>query len=255
MFTTIAYHKLAHTTAALELVTGVADQHVRVSGNDIYVGDLNQVIAYAASGKTITDARLSSPSLRRVALEDIGSVQAVAYDADHYAWEAIWKTESPRLLESDEALNLLTQGTIGDDTCGVVLLADGPIVPVSGDIVTIGFTANIASTVRSWTNGAVTFEQTLPVGRYQIVGCDLFSTVAAKARAFRLVPIGEVNRPGGFTRPLRTATGETTKIQRMGGLGVWCEFDHLTPPTIDLLGGTVVAAADFEGVFDLIKIG
>jgi len=255
MYTVIAYYSGALVTGALELLAGVADSHVRVSGNDIYLGDLNQIIAYAALGKTITDAQISSPSLRRIALEDVGSVNQCAYDADHYPWEAIWKIESPRICDRNEALNFSVVGTIADTAYGIVLLADGPIVSVSGEIFTLGFTANLVSTMGMWTNGPITFEQTLPVGRYQVVGCDLFSTVAAKARAFRLVPIGESHRPGGFTRPLRTASGEDTRIQRMGSLGVWCEFDHLTPPTIDLLPGTTNVAADFDGVFDLIKVG
>jgi hypothetical protein len=146
-------------------------------------------------------------------------------------------------------------GTAADDVFCMVSLSDGPVLPVTGDIFTLGFTAAITPVIGAWANGPVTFEQTLPVGRYQIVGCDLFDDAASFLKMFRLVPIGSPNRPGGATRTSRLTSNEPTLSQRMGRMGVWCEFDHLTPPTVEVVGGVAGGAADFAGVFDLIKVG
>lgn len=255
MHTTIGYYSASVTGGALELIPGIADQHVRVAGNDIYIGGLNQIIGYQVIADVPVDAQLSSPSLRRVALEDVACLNATAVGAACTPTAAIWKLESPRVLDEDEALNVAVNATATNDVIVIVLLGDGPVMPVSGEIITIEGAIACTPVAGAWTNGPITFAQTLPVGRYQIVGVDVIDDAASFLRGFRLVPIGESNRPGGFTRPTQGTTNIYTLPQRMGRMGVWCEFDHLTPPTVDLLGTTAGGAASFECFFDLIKVG
>jgi len=254
MHTTIGYYSASVTGATLELIPAIADQHVRVAGNDIYIGAMNQIIGYQVIADVPVDAQLSSPSLRRVALEDIACLNAAAVGAACTPTAAVWKLESPRVLEEDEALNALVNATATNDVIVVVLLSDGPVVPITGEIITIEGSIACTPVAGAWTNGALTFAQTLPVGRYQIVGADVIDDAASFLRAFRLVPIGEVNRPGGFTRPTQGTTNIYTIPQRMGRMGVWTEFDHLTPPTFDLLGTVAGGAATFECFLDLIKV-
>ncbi|GAJ13770.1 unnamed protein product, partial [marine sediment metagenome] len=47
-------------------IAGVADQHTRVEGEDIYIGKYNKIVALAATGYNMGYAKLASPSLRRV---------------------------------------------------------------------------------------------------------------------------------------------------------------------------------------------
>lgn len=71
-FTLIAYSSAAAgINAALTALPAVADPHVRVVGNDIYVPvDFKYLWGSAPVGATMTRAQLSSPSLRRVFLPE-----------------------------------------------------------------------------------------------------------------------------------------------------------------------------------------
>ena len=246
-FTIIGFSAL-QTVSELTALDGIPDQHIRVSGNDIYIGDLNHICMSYAIGANINDAQLSSPSLRRVALEDVVALEQSATPVDPP--KINWKEDSPRGVESDEALNALTEdaGSGGQQTV-IVGLSSGALTPVTGDIVTIEFTASIDATAYEWSNGAITFGQTLPVGTYQVVGADV---IEADSIAFRFVPIGATHRPGGICRGSR---GESVIAkQRRGQLGVWFEFSHLTPPTLDILC-TATGTKSVDGFLDLIKIG
>jgi len=70
---------------------------------------------------------------------------------------------------------------------------------------------------------------------------------------FRFVPIGEAFRPGGLGSNLLGI--KTIDLQRNGGMGVWCEFDQITPPSVDFLKGIAAGADDPVLHLDLIKVG
>ncbi|GAI74912.1 unnamed protein product, partial [marine sediment metagenome] len=63
----------------------------------------------------------------------------------------------------------------------------------------------------------------------QVVGAQCR---CAEAGIFRLVPVGADHRPGGMIdgNVFRIDTTE----QRWGKMGVWCEFDQLTPPSLEI---------------------
>jgi len=108
--------------------------------------------------------------------------------------------------------------------------------------------AAVNSVASTWSSAALTFRQTLPVGRYAVVGAKF---VAEDAVAFRFIPIGELQRPGGIANGLN---GELApKEQRYGGMGTWFEFDSQTPPSVEILGHTAIAA-DRNIYLDMIKV-
>jgi len=126
-------------------------------------------------------------------------------------------------------------------------LSDGPIAPVTGIMRTVRTTCAITLTAYAWSNGALTFDQTLPAGRYQIVGMRAESTGLIAAR---LVTPASPWRPGviGFDAE---SDVEPDRF-RYGRCGVFSEFDHDAPPTVDFLS---VSADTAETVhLDLIKI-
>src|SRR6266702_3005832 len=98
-----------------------------------------------------------------------------------------------------------------------------------------------------WTNGAITFDQSLPAGRYQLVGARFNS---AGLIAYRCVIPGYEWRPGGIG--VTVDSGAEGNIFRQGNFGVWGEFAHNTPPTIDFLSAT--ADTSETGELDLIKL-
>ena len=100
----------------------------------------------------------------------------------------------------------------------------------------------------TWVNGAITLAETLPAGKYQLVGAVLWGINAV---AFRFAMVGGTWRPGGIANHDIQTSPQIW--QRNGGLGVWGEFSHDTPPSMDLLADTA-ASQGVGGCLDLIKI-
>ena len=252
-FTTIAFAE-SPAGATEQLILGVPDQSHRVNGDDIYVGKHNLVIGVYAGGYAIGSARLSAPSLRRVSSLYIAPL---VNDKGGYAQFTTkwldWRGDSYLPLTTNEALNAYVTGAVNaaHDACVGVWLANGPVVPVHGEIWTVYASHAVSAVSKTWVNTELTWADDLPVGKYQIVGARAYMV---KGGLFRFVFIGEANRPGGVCVHEKHLNEDD--VQRKGGMGVWGEFDSITPPSVDVL--TELAAGDAGGVYmriDLIKIG
>jgi hypothetical protein len=128
------------------------------------------------------------------------------------------------------------------------LLSDGPVTPVNGEIYTVRVTSATTLSVNNWTNGTLVFDQQLPVGKYAIVGAHFYGT---NLLAYRFVFQGSTPRPGGLA--VSSANFQPFTNSRFGAWGVFGEFSHNTPPTVDFFG--VAADTSQVGVLDLIKTG
>lgn len=243
MFHTVAFHKAAVSATLLPLQP-INDTQVSTAGNDLTVPELNNIVAALIFGNAPTQAQLQSPSLRRVFLEDIG--QAIATEVTTPAQDAIVdRRDNPIPLVVSEKLNVATIHTL--DGWALLWLADGPIAPVSGDIRTIRATTGHTTVADIWENVALTLAQTLPAGRYDIVGVRAIGT---NLNAARLVLVGESWRPGV------PAGADINAIRndffRRGRFGSFGEFEFDSPPSIDLLGTGVTAAEQIY--LDLIQV-
>jgi len=249
-FTLVGWHESQDTGGVLTLHAGLDDPHVRIVGDDIVVPTLNFLSGYYALGEYITQAQLDSPSLRRLVKLDIEPIDRAREPSSNPPFHNFF--DSPIELVKSEALNAL----MAEDFTGylgkywntlLVWLSDGPATPVTGRFFTIKATWSKTVTKYAWTNASLTFTQTLPAGRYQIVGARGESPSLI---AFRFVIPGYAWRPGaiGFD-----SVGDIEpECFRRGKIGVWGEFDHDAPPTVDLL----CALADTSGSIwlDLLKI-
>jgi hypothetical protein len=108
-------------------------------------------------------------------------------------------------------------------------------------------TTSVTLSAYAWTNAALTFSQTLPMGRYQVVGMRARSTGLIAAR---LVFVGFSWRPGCVGHD--AVSDIDNDVFRQGRLGVWGEFEHDTPPTVDFL--SVSADSNPTVWLDLIKV-
>jgi hypothetical protein len=149
--------------------------------------------------------------------------------------------------EGLEALYNQTTATAAVKTI-IVWLADAPPTPVTGEIMSVRVTATITSVVGRWVDGALTFDQTLPVGRYAVVGAAF---AEADLLCARFNPVGSFWRPG--VRGKATIGSADDYRFRYGRMGVWFEFDSLTPPTIEILN-FAAASQSITGVIDLMKV-
>lgn len=253
MFTTVGYYESVDQAGLYNPAAAVADQHVRVSGDDIQIPTLNQVVAIACGVENVAAhrARLVSPSLRvrsNFQIQPLNGQAAAAVEPND-AHNVVDLRDSPLVLVVGEQLNLelLANPAAPQIQWGVVWLADGPIVPVKGAIFTVRATSATAAVAGSWTNVAIAFEEDLPRGRYQLVG---LRPVSAGIIAARAVFVGFGNRPGALGSDSNEDYGHD--IWRLGQLGVFGEFEDIEPPTMDVLAVSADATQEFW--MDLIQV-
>lgn len=250
-FHLIAYEKSITTAGTLQAITPVPDPTVTINGNHVLVPDkYNQVVGHAGitDANALTQAQLQSPSLREMFFPDVRPLVLATTFSNVLA--NIMFGDNPLPLKTNEGLDFYTDGG-GDGTTaqlsyGLVWLADQPLKPVMGPMFKMRATASIQAAVGAWTNGALTFDQTLPVGKYQIVG---MTAQGVGLKAARLVFIGDsaVTRPG--CPAVNAVTAQDANQFKKGGIGVYGVFDSTTPPSVDVIGGTGTAQV-FE--FDLL---
>ena len=231
MFTLVGFYDCTQHDALAE-VDGIADPHVRVQGNDIYVPSLNKLLGVFAGGANLTDVRLQSPSLRRLVNQRISPVhpEPLPVGSYHGIRAHFWKV-SPRTLDIAEALNVFAINAGATDEYIFVWLMDKLEPLPAGSIVTIEGSATITDVEGAWVNGAIVFNQTLPAGRYAVAG---MRAQGGQTVAGRLVFPDTSPRPGcmGRAHYYELDLPET----RYGGLGSWGEFEHDAPPTVDAIG-------------------
>jgi len=268
MFTLVGYYDaVAHPTLAP--VTAIPDPHVRVSGNDIYVPEWNKILGVLASGDDMTECRLQSPSLRRLANQRVTPVGNYALPltiASQYVNEGGTATytiyskdvdpdvyfnnllERPRTLDIAEALNAYAVNGSATAEWILVWLFDTIEALPPGEIISVEATSSVTLVVGEWVNGALTFTQTLPAGRYAVVG---MRAQHSNLVAARFVFVGLPHRPGvlGVAGP----GYPEIPLFRFGHLGNWGEFEHDSPPTVDFLGSTA-GSVTLDVYLDLIQV-
>lgn len=252
-FTTVAFYESQTLAAAYLAIAGVADQHVRVVGDDIQVPSLNQIVALGggiSSTTLLNQLRLTTPSLRERGLFQLAPANVAATAVEPGSPSRIRDLrDAPLVLVPGEQMNAEVLGTVTTQPSWLIAwLADGPVAPVKGNIFTIRVTgAATALTAGAWGNRALTFDEDLPRGRYQIVGMRPESAGCVAARA---VFVGGGWRPGAIG--CSVVEDLQSEIFRYGNMGVFGEFEDIEPPTIDFL--SVSADTLLYCYLDLVQI-
>lgn len=235
--------------SAMANIAAIPDPHLRIEGNNIIIPpQVNTIVATWANGVNLDRAQLQSPSMRRILNYEISPVAISASNPSPLPF--IDKRMTPIILDADEPLSCQTaeSGAGATRMNAFVCLAPGVLEPVRGDIRSVRVSAAATLNAFSWSNASLTFDQSLPAGKYQLVGGRFRS---AGLLAWRAVFVGGLWRPGapGFTTDALVDPLEF----RLGNMGVWGEFDHNLPPTIDFF--SVSADTSEIGVLDVIKVG
>lgn len=228
-------------------VAAVADPHIKTEGNFIYIGAYNKIIGYhSLPGTGATMVRLSSPSIRGVNPYYVTPFETAvipAADVPRAFWPDIALTLEPTEgLELEQYISI-----VAEVVSHVIFLAADPPSPVSGNIHTVRFSTEPTQTASAWEFDEITMIDVLPVGTYDIVGARVENDGLI---AFRFVPIGGVNRPGGVGS--LDSEVEEPILQRHGGLGVWCSFEHGLIPGMECLFAADVVAEKVYGFMDII---
>jgi len=200
---------------------------------------------------TLSACRLNVPSLRNVAYPEVYPtlVAAVPSANPPFVW---WGERGPRILIGEEFGIDVSNGASTVDTGYAFLwLMDKFDPSPGGQVITITATATVTKVVGSWVLANVAFSQTLPTGRYAVVGAAAYGTTMA---AFRLVFQGQQEwRPGAVSG---VAYGNYNFFPwwRSGATGMWGTFQNTSPPQVEVLG-TAAGAITLSLVIDIIKIG
>lgn len=250
MHTTIAYSKgINLDTGIFTKIEGVPDQHIKVHGTMIYIASFNHLIGvYCIGGTLPEEARLVSPSLRRVNPFYITPLEVGLLPVEPIAMR--YFPDSPVRLETNEALEAEISGADAAASVKLIVcfLAPGAVVPVSGEIWTINTHVKVELKASVWQYCEIDFPDTLPVATYSVVGARM---VAGKGAAFRFVPVGEPYRPGGIV--VQDVDENDPDRQRFGALGRWFDFPSIQPPGIEVIACSAEVEATYELYLDVIK--
>lgn len=249
MFHLAAFAESIDPANALVPINAVPEQQFTTSGDDWRVPpSLSNIIGAAClqNDASATRAQIQSPSLRVLANLDVEPIVAAAVFGTPPE-QSFWP-ESPVPLVPEESINFSVQSDPAAAALhyGVIFLSDGPQVPVTGQHFTVRATATIQQTTTTWVNGNMTFAQVLPAGSYQVIGLRVRSTDAVAAR---LVFNAGTARPGVLV--VNAIADRDPYWSRFGRMGVWGEFVHTNPPTLDVLGGAAAAQTVF---IDLVRV-
>ena len=251
-FHAAAFSEQIAAAGTLQAIAAVADDQVFTSGDDVRVPQgLANLLAAFSIGSAQTRARIVAPSLRAFAnLEIAPKVISEAMSEDDIA-RVLTFARNPLPLAVGESLNYESDGGAGGglgQQTGVILLGDGPVQSFSGAMRTVRATAAIAGTEAVWDSGALTFSEDLPTGIYQVVGarCE-----ADSPGAFRLIFVAGGPRPGSLSANSDQA-GDVIGA-RLGGWGIWGQFDTNQPPTLEILSLAGAGAAQVL-YLDIIRV-
>jgi len=249
-YTTIAYVETQDASAAMINVAGLADGHVRVVGDFIYVpAGFNKLMGVYAAGVTPLRAQVRAPSLRTVFNQEVSPMSGAITPPTATPFMDLFDNPLP-LMDAEPMEALIQAGAGAQYGVIIVFLGDGAAEPVKGEIRSIRAVGGAAAVAYTWTASALTFAETLPAGRYQLVGARFQSTTAIAAR-FRF--------PGQFALPGVLGVGAKNTVLppqfNKGLMGVMGEFMHDAPPSAEILCVAADAAAVQIFDLDLIYLG
>lgn len=242
-FTRLTAGAVASPTA----VGGIQDNYAALSASSNYTlpEPLRLFMGWALSA-TVTLARVNTPSLRNIQQPAITPVQQSATPLSLVPFIA-WGPTGPMIPAADELGVDMDAGAAEQQHAGL-WMHDGNMNFNPGSIITAHATAAITGTANIWNAGTFAFDQTLPAGRYQVIGMDIVGTRVVAARL--IFPAGN-KRPGCMGRTALTVLPNV--IFRAGRLGAWGEFTNTAPPSLEILptGGAGVTQSLF---LDLVKV-
>ncbi len=250
MYTTIAWSESIDAGAAFVNLTAVVDQHIKTSGDFITVGSLNKLIgAHACIGTNAEEARLLSPSLRRVNPYYITPVNAALVpDAEA---RINFRPDNPIDLDVNESLEaeIKADPAAAEQVTVVAFLSDGVLNPIQGQMFTVNCEITLALVAGAWAFSEVSFPDSLPVADYAVCGARVITSAGV---VFRLVPVGSPWRPGGCT--VQAVGSKDPYHQRYGRLGQWFIFNSVQLPGIEVLSSAAAGSATYQCYLDLLKI-
>lgn len=248
----LAWSGVKTDSTANEAAPAIADGVVSRGANaNTYLMPFDGIVLAAfALNDTITRARLNYPSYRDVGLPEIFPLNAVA-EPSAAPRVCHFGQYGPRIKKTEELGADSSNGASTVDTIHIGALISDGIQPVpSGRRFVVRGTALQTLVASAWSNAQITFDSSLPYGRYAVIGMQVTCNDAICARL--IFPNMLQYRPG-------VMSGETIALTdpeqngRYGQWGEWGRFEQTAPPLLECLGGT--AGAETPAVIlDLVQL-
>ncbi len=245
-FHTAAFFDATSSTVANTQIAAVPDNVLTIRNANLFP-DVNMRLLAAYIGATaIATGRLVTASWRTITPPSIIPPSATFLPGGNPSI-ADYRS-SPLLIPGGQELSAEGSDAAGTTVIAAVIsIQERPAPTPAGDIFTIRAVATATMVVGAWTNAPLTFGDTLPPGRYAIVGA---LAVSATCIGFRLRIPGELFRPGGIG--VATLGLVPPKFQTKGAMGNWGEFPNDTLPECELLCSAADTALTL--FLDLIKV-
>jgi hypothetical protein len=207
-----------------------------------------QLRAAYSAGVSITNARINTPSLRYVGLPSVGPLN-VTLTVPSPPNLGDFGDNGPTLPTADGiSVEHSLGGAAPEQEFTLLWLLFGKRPRPQGPTYRLRFTGTITAVANTWVNGTMTPDQTLPAGRYAVVGLD---AVGTNLVAVRLLFPGTFYRPGCLAR--NAVSGIPDPIFTDGSLGLYGVFDSVNVPTFDIFASGANTA---QTVFmDVVRIG
>lgn len=244
-----AFRESIAAGTAFTQVNGVLDNILTRSANSNFIAPSgSQIVASIGGGVDAARQRINTPSARYVGFPSIAPL-GTGVTANNPQNLAFWGGAGIRPADADEISVEAVQSNVGAQVAwNLMWLAFGRKPWTPGMQYRLRWTASITGVVGSWASGALSFDQTLPSGIYEIQGMDAFGANLLGARLIF---------PGGGWRPGVLAHETLSTVPRRefvdGSFGVFGQFDSVNQPQLEIFVEAANTAQ--EGFFDLVRVG
>lgn len=233
-------------------LAGVLDAALTLTANGRYIYPRpTKVLGVTALGPNLTRSRLNAPSLRGLFLPEIYPTIVGSVVPDQPAFTNLLNN-GPVLSANEEYTIEVSRAGAGALQCWAAVWAAEKFVPAPpGPTFTAFASAPITLVANQWVAAAMTFDQVLQAGVYDVVGMGV---VCPSGFIARLVYPGVSNYRPGVIVDAAYGNKQWEQFWRNGNFGSFGKFYSIAQPQIEIMG--VAAGAQTAQVYlDLIKTG
>lgn len=204
------------------------------AGNDALIPEPSEILWGFGIGTNMTRLRIDTPTLRDVSLPSLVPVNTGLTVPSPYNLIDMRNTFIP-LPNNVQIQMQASQSDAGAQIMNALLAVAFRRVSIpAGKVTPIRATTTVVTAVGAWTLSSLVLDQTLPPGRYALVGAHVNGTGAL---ACRFVIPGTRYRPGVVCS--NTQQGIPHPIFRDKSMGVWGYFNNVNIPQIETIAATI----------------
>jgi len=244
----LAFGGSVPTTSTFAAIPTITDTYATKTSAGMLLPQSAKALMAYVRGVNVNDARMNSPSIRAIGPPSMWPFDTAANPPN--LPPLIRFKECGPIVPAMDALNVevSTIVAVAADAQALILFGDGPPQPDRRSSRTIKLTGAGTGVVNAWVATDFILAQSLPAGRYAVVGFAAFGTGLLAAR---LIFNDQPERPGV---PAQQAFAEYDDSDfRYGAFGEWGTFQNTALPTVEVLAYAANSAQTF--FMDIVPVG